>query len=210
MGFKTWYNEHVVPRMIRVACANGAISDRRAQVVPRAEGRVFEIGCGGGLNQPFYDPARVTAFAGLDPSGKLLEYAREQARLKGWNADIRQGFGENIPLADESFDTVVCTYTLCSVDDSAQVLRELRRILRPGGRILYLEHGRAPEPKVQRWQQRIEPAWKALLGGCHLTRPIGQAIELSGFKVQPIDQGYMARMPKFAGWMEWGEAIKAG
>lgn len=210
MGLKRWYDDHVVPRIIKVGCANKAVAERRAQVVPRASGKVFEIGCGGGLNQQFYDREKVTGFAGLDPSGKLLEYAREQARKKGWEADIRQGFGENIPFEDESFDTAVCTYTLCSVADDAQVLKELHRILKPGGKLLFLEHGRAPEAKVQRWQERIEPTWKVLMGGCHLTRPVGKSVEQAGFSVQPIDQGYMPKMPKFASWMEWGEAVKAG
>lgn len=210
MGLKNWYDEHVVPRIIKVGCANAAVAERRAQVVPRASGRVFEIGCGGGLNQQFYDRDKVTAFSGIDPSGKLLQYAREQARKKGWDADIRHGFGENIPFEDESFDSVVCTYTLCSVEDSAQVLKELRRILKPGGKLFFLEHGRAPEPKVQRWQERIEPTWKVLMGGCHLTRPVCKGVEQAGFAVQPIDEGYMPKMPKFASWMEWGEAIKAG
>lgn len=210
MGLKHWYDEHVVPHIIRLGCANAAVGERRAQVVPRASGRVFEIGCGGGLNQPFYDRARVTGFSGIDPSGKLLKYAREQARKTGWNADIRHGFAENIPFGDESFDTVVCTYTLCSVADSTQALKELRRILKPGGKLLYLEHGRAPEANVRRWQERIEPTWKHLMGGCHLTRPVNGAVAQAGFVVQPIDQGYMPKMPKFASWMEWGEAVRAG
>lgn len=210
MGVKSWYDDHIVPRIIKIGCANSAVAERRAQVVPRATGRVFEIGCGGGLNQQFYDREKVTSFSGIDPSGKLLEYAREQARQKGWKADIRHGFGEDIPFENESFDTVVCTYTLCSVNDSTQVLKELRRILKPGGKLLYLEHGRAPETKVQRWQERIEPTWKVLMGGCHLTRPVNKAVEQAGFAVQPIDQGYMPKMPKFASWMEWGEAVRTG
>ncbi|MCP5389446.1 MAG: class I SAM-dependent methyltransferase [Novosphingobium sp.] len=210
MGIAGWYDEHVLPRIIKLGCGQKGIADRRAQVVPRARGRVFEIGCGGGMNQPLYDPQQVTGFAGIDPSAKLLDYAREQAALKGWDADIRRGFGENIPFADEEFDTVVCTYTLCSVDNNVQVLSELRRILKPGGLFLFLEHGRAPDPGVQRWQQRIEPVWKRLMGGCHLTRPITDAVRDAGFSVTPIDQGYMKGMPRIASWMEWGEAVKSG
>lgn len=210
MGLKYWYDEHVLPRLIKVACANEAVAERRAQVVPRAEGRVFEIGCGGGLNQAFYDREKVTGFAGIDPSGKLLDYARQQARRKGWDADIRQGVGEAIPFDTESFDTVVATFTLCSVQDNEQVLRELRRILKPGGRFLFLEHGLAPEAKVQKWQHRMEPTWKAVFGGCHLTRPVRSSIAKAGFDIAPIDQSYMKGMPKFASWMEWGEAVKTG
>lgn len=208
MGLKNWYDEHIVPRLIKVACSQEGIADRRAQVVPRASGRVFEIGCGGGINQSYYDRDKITGFAGIDPSGKLLDYARQEAAKKGWEADIRQGFGENIPFGDEEFDTVVCTYTLCSVDDNQRVISELRRILKPGGNLLYLEHGQAPDANVRRWQKRIEPTWKQLMGGCHLTRPIADAVRGAGFAVTPIDQGYMPKMPKFASWMEWGVAVK--
>lgn len=210
MGFAKWYDEHVVPRFIQCACSSPAIMGMRAKVVPLASGKVFEIGCGGGINQQFYDRSRVTSFSGMDPSAKGLDYAREAAAEKGWQADIRQGFGEAIPFADESFDTVVCTFTLCSVCDQAQTVRELRRILRPGGRLLYAEHGRAPDAGVRKWQDRIEPVWKKLAGGCHLTRPISSAVADQGLTVNLLGQRYTPRMPRFAGWMEWGEAVKPG
>ena len=210
MGFKAWYDEHIVSRLIVVGASQPPIMERRAEVVPLASGRVFEIGCGGGLNQRFYDRDKVTGFAGLDPSGKLREYATAEARKKGWDADIRHGYGENIPFADEEFDSVVCTFTLCSVSDAPQVLSEMRRILKPGGRLLFLEHGRAPEASVRKWQRRIEPVWKRALGNCHLTRPIGDAIRGAGFSVRPVGEGYLPKGPKLASWMEWGEAVKAG
>lgn len=210
VGFAKWYDEHIVPRIIQCACSSPVIMDLRERVVPRAQGRVFEIGCGGGINQRYYDPAAVTSFAGMDPSPKGLDYAREAAAKKGWQAEIRQGFGEAIPFADANFDTVVCTFTLCSVADQAQTLAELRRILRPGGKLLYAEHGRAPDPGVSRWQGRIEPVWKRLAGGCHLTRPVSDAVERGGFTVHELGKRYVPRMPRWAGWMEWGEAVKAG
>lgn len=210
MGFAKWYDEHVVPRFIQCACSSPAIMKMREKVVPLATGKVFEIGCGGGINQPFYDPAKVTSFAGMDPSAKGLDYARAAATRRGWQTDIRQGFGEAIPFADDSFDTVVCTFTLCSVCDQAQTLRELRRILKPGGRLLYAEHGRAPDPGVQKWQNRIEPLWKRLAGGCHLTRPISSAVAAQGFAMNVLGQRYAPGMPRFAGWLEWGEAVKSG
>ncbi|WP_375245586.1 class I SAM-dependent methyltransferase, partial [Qipengyuania pacifica] len=112
---KAWYDDHVMPRVITAACGQKGIEKRRRQIVPLARGRVFEIGCGGGLNQALYDADAVTSFSGIDPHAKLLDGARKRARAKGWNVDIRQGVGENIPFPDGSFDTVVCTYTLCSV-----------------------------------------------------------------------------------------------
>lgn len=208
MGFANWWDQTVVPRIIRFGCAQEPIMELRRDVVPLARGDVFELGCGGGINQPLYDPALVTSFAGLDPSAKLLDYARVEAGQKGWQADIRQGFGEALPFADASFDTAVCTFTLCSVGDHAQTLAELRRVLRPGGTLLYAEHGRSPEQKVARWQARIDPLWSKALGNCHLSRPVTSAIEAAGFAAAPTGQRYMAPGPKFAGWMEWGRAVR--
>lgn len=209
MSFATWYEERVVPRLIRCACSSPAIMKLREQVVPLASGAVFEIGCGGGINQSFYNTANVTSFAGMDPSAKGLDFAREAAARRGWQAEIRQGFGEDIPFAAASFDCVVCTFTLCSVSDQAQTVRELHRILKPGGRLLYAEHGRAPDPSVAKWQDRIEPLWKRIAGGCHLTRAISPAIAAGGFEVAPIGASYAPKTPRFAGWMEWGQAVKA-
>lgn len=209
MAFGTWYDAQVVPRLIRCACSSPAIMKLRTQVVPLAAGQVFEIGCGGGINQQFYDPARIAGFAGMDPSAKGLDYAREAAQRKGWQADLRQGEGEAIPFEDASFDCVVCTFTLCSVRDPAQTLAELRRILRPAGRLLYAEHGSAPDAGVRKWQDRIEPVWRRIAGGCHLTRPIGPAIANAGFRVEPIGADYAPRTPRWAGWMEWGQAVRS-
>ena len=206
MGLKTFWDRHMVPRVIRTCCGAPGIMDLRAQVVPRARGDVFEIGCGGGFNQRFYDAPTITSFAGIDPSEKLLEFAREEALRKGWPADIRAGVGEDIPFAAASFDTVVCTYTLCSVADPRRVLSEMKRILRPGGTLLFLEHGRAPDASVQRWQDRLEPMWKPIAGGCHLTRPITASVREAGFAVQPLGQAYMPKAPRWASWMEWGIA----
>jgi len=210
MGLGRWYDRHVMPRLITCACSQGQVMKRRSALVPLARGAVFELGCGGGINHEFYDASAITSYAGIDPHEKLLEDARNAAQEKGWSADIRQGRGEAIPFPDTSFDTVVCTFTLCSVDDPAQVLSELARILKPGGQALFLEHGRAPDAGIARWQDRIEPVWKRLAGGCHLTRPIGSAFRGAGFHVAPIGQGYTPQAPKFAGWMEWGAAIKPG
>ena len=210
MGLAEWWETHGVPRVIKLACGAPAIMKLRSKVVPLATGDVFEIGCGGGINQPFYDAGAIGSYAGIDPGEKLLDYARAEAAKKGWAADIREGVGEAIPFPGESFDTVVCTYTMCSVEDQAQVVREMRRILRPGGRLLFLEHGRAPDASVARWQDRIEPWWKPVAGGCHLTRPITAAVEQGGFTVEPLGSRYAPRTPRPVGWMEWGVGRKVG
>lgn len=209
MGIANWYDEHIVPRFIKCACSSPAIMKLREKVVPLAEGDVFEIGCGGGINQTLYDGSRIASYSGLDPSGKGLEYAKAEAQRRGWTADIRQGFGEQIPFADGRFDTVVCTFTLCSVDSQERTLAELRRILKRGGRLLYAEHGRAPDAGVRKWQDRIEPVWKRLAGGCHLSRPVTSAIAAAGFTVRDEGERYAPKTPRWAGWMEWGVAVKA-
>ncbi len=210
MAVQEWYDAHIMPRLVGFACAQGQVMKRRSKVVPLARGDVFELGCGGGLNHQFYDRGAVTSFAGIDPHGALLDQARAAAEAKGWPADIREGVGEAIPFADRSFDNVVCTFTLCTVENPAQVMSEMRRVLRPGGQVLFLEHGRAPDPDVAKWQDRIEPVWKRLAGGCHLTRPIGSALRGAGFDVEPHGQGYLPKAPKFAMWNEWGVARKPG
>lgn len=210
MGLANWYDAHIMPKLITYACGQGQVMKRRSQVVPLASGAVFELGCGGGLNQEFYDINAVTSFAGIDPHGGLLGQARASAEAKGWATDIREASGESIPFTDGQFDTVVCTFTLCSVEDPGQVSAEMRRILKPGGRLLFLEHGRAPDANVAKWQGRIEPTWKKLTGGCHLTRPIGSALRGNGFDVEPMGQGYLPKAPRFASWNEWGIARKVG
>ncbi|MFC4294131.1 class I SAM-dependent methyltransferase [Novosphingobium tardum] len=210
MSLATWYDAHVMPRLIRVACAQPPMMAARAKIVPQAAGDVFELGCGGGLNLGLMDPARITSFAGIDPTPELLDDTRRVAQERGIAADLRAGMGEAIPFADASFDTVVTTFTLCSVQEHAQTLREIRRVLRPGGTALFLEHGAAPDPGVAKWQRRIEPVWKRLAGGCHLTRPITSAYEDAGFAISEGGRRYVPRAPRFAGWVEWGAGRPAG
>jgi ubiquinone/menaquinone biosynthesis C-methylase UbiE len=208
MGLKNWYEANIMPRLITCACSQRQVMKRRSAVVPLAYGDVFELGCGGGINHTFYDAVAITSYAGIDPHEGLLDAARDAARAKGWAADIRAGRGEAIPFADASFDCAVCTFTLCSVDNPEAVMHEMRRVLRPGGTLLFLEHGRAPDAEVRRWQERIEPVWKRLAGGCHLTRPITSALAGAGFAAEQLGEGYTPQAPRFAGWMEWGIARK--
>lgn len=210
MGLQSWYDRNILPKVLCAACGQDGITRLRAVVVPHARGRVFEMGCGGGLNQGWYDPSCVTLLAGIDPHPLLLEEARLRASVSGILTDMREGRGEAIPFADGSFDTVVCTYTLCSVDNPRAVMAEMRRILRPGGQLLFLEHGRAPDRGVAAWQERLEPVWKRIAGGCHLTRPVGSALRGAGFSVEPFGQAYLEKTPRVLGWMEWGIARKEG
>lgn len=202
----SFYDRHILPRFIRCACGAGAIAKQRAKVAPRAEGRVLELGIGGGLNLAFYDPARVTSVTGVDPSPGLRDLALAAPRAEGLKVEILDGEAENLPFDDHSFDTVVCTFTLCSVHTPAAVLAQTRRVLKPSGRFLFCEHGLAPDPEVARWQRRIEPFWTPLAGGCHLTRPVGATIEGAGFAVDEIQAFYMPKAPRPLGWCELGVA----
>lgn len=202
----SWWERHGVPRLIKCACSQGQIMKVRSKVVPNASGDVLELGCGGGINMEFYDPARVTSFTGLDPSPELLAMSRAAAQARGMAADIQGGVGEAMPFADAQFDTVVTTFTLCSVADQAAVLAEIRRVLKPGGTALFLEHGAAPDASVAKWQRRIEPVWKRIGGNCHLTRPISGAYEQAGFAVDRQAAAYIPKTPRPFGWYEYGAA----
>jgi SAM-dependent methyltransferase len=201
------YDRFVLPRLLKCACSAPPILKQRQKVVPRAHGRVLELGIGMGLNLPFYDAARVESVTGVDPAAELRALAQAAPRDPRLAVRVEDGTAEALPFDDASFDCVVCTFTLCSVRDPARALAEARRVLKPRGRFLYCEHGLSPEPDVARWQRRIEPVWRRISGGCHLTRPVTTAIEAAGFNVARHDSMYLPRAPRFAGWNEWGEAV---
>jgi ubiquinone/menaquinone biosynthesis C-methylase UbiE len=203
------YDRYVLPRFLGWACGTKPIMKQRAKIVPKAEGRVLELGIGMGRNLAFYDPARVSELKGVDPSPELRAMALAAERDPRLSVSIEDGTAEALPFEDASFDTVVCTFTLCSVCGPAQALAEARRVLKPSGRFLFCEHGLAPDPDVVKWQRRVEPVWKRLAGGCHLTRPVGSAIGAAGFKVEKLETMYLPGTPRFAGWNEWGAAMRA-
>ncbi len=198
----------VVPRLIGCACSQPAIMKQRALVVPKAHGDVLELGAGGGINAQFYDSRKVRTLQGIDPSPALLDRARSAWAKSPLPAQIHAGLAEALPFGDGEFDTVVTTFTLCSVDDQAKALAEARRVLRPGGTLLFLEHGAAPDPRPARWQRRLEPIWRRIAGNCHLTRPVGDAIGRAGFTIQERHSRYMEKTPPFLGWVEWGSAVR--
>ena len=201
----SWYDRHILPTLLDLACGLPVITRVREQVVPKATGRVLEIGIGTGLNLGHYDPHRVQALVGVDPAAQM--HPRAQRRLRGLAlpVELRALQAERLPLDDGSFDTVVCTYTLCSVQDPAAALAEMRRVLRPGGRLLIAEHGLAPDASVARWQARIEPAWSRIAGGCHLTRDVPALLRRAGFDAS-LASGYVTR-PKVLAWTVWGTAV---
>jgi len=200
------YDRYVLPRLLKCACAAPPIMRQRAKLVPAAEGRVLELGIGMGLNLGLYDPGKVESVTGVDPSPELRAIAQAAPRDPRLSVKVEDGTAEALPFEAGRFDCVVCTFTLCSVHTPAAALAEARRVLRPGGRLLYCEHGLAPDSGVAKWQRRIEPVWKRIAGGCHLTRPVTAAIEAAGFTIRRCESMYLPRTPRFAGWNEWGEA----
>lgn len=200
------WERFVVPRLIGCACSQPQIMKRRSQIVPRARGKVLELGAGSGINAEFYLPGKVACVTGIDPSVELLARAQPKAAVAKVPIDLVGGIAESLPFSDNSFDTVLITFTLCSVQDQAQSLREARRVLKPGGQLLVLEHGVAPDTGVAKWQHRIEPIWKRIAGGCHLTRPIIDAVTTEGFEVTERTGEYMPKTPSILGWVESGVA----
>ena len=185
------YDRHVLPHLIDFACGMGTVMKARSQIVPLAKGRVLEIGIGTGLNLSFYDPQRVDLVVGVDPSADMQHLARDRAaRCQVPVEMIALELGQ-IQAEDASFDDIVCTFTLCTIPDALAALSEMRRVLKPGGRLLFCEHGLAPDLPVVRWQRRLTPVWKPLAGGCHLDRDIPALIEAGGFHIRQLDTGYL-------------------
>jgi ubiquinone/menaquinone biosynthesis C-methylase UbiE len=200
----TFYREHVLQWLIDLSMRQSRLAPYRSRVVSAASGRVLEIGIGSGLNLPFYGNS-VTQIIGIEPSAKLLHMVRAASRQTSVPLDLIEGTAEAIPIDDRSIDTVVTTWTMCSIPALEKALGEMRRVLRPGGRFLFVEHGRAPEPRVRWWQDHLTPVWKRFAGGCHLNRPIEDVVAHSGFCIEHLDKGYMGG-PKAMTFMYEGSA----
>jgi ubiquinone/menaquinone biosynthesis C-methylase UbiE len=185
------YQRYVLPHLVHLAMRQEALLPFRRRVIGAAEGRVLEVGIGSGLNLPLYGP-RVRAVVGLEPSPELLRMARDRAVTAQVAVELLEASAEAIPLDDASIDTAVTTWTLCTIPDAPRALAELRRVLKPGGALLFVEHGRAPEPGVAQWQDRLDPLWWRVAGGCHLNRKIDDLISGSGFRIHALAN---ARLP---------------
>jgi ubiquinone/menaquinone biosynthesis C-methylase UbiE len=192
MGF---YQQHVVPHLVNLAMRNAELKPYRERVVAGADGRVLEIGIGAGPNLQFY-PSRVTEILAIEQSAKLIAMARRAAVRSGVRVKFMEGSAEAIPLESKSVDTVVMTWTLCSIAHPSGALGEIRRVLKPGGRLLFVEHGQSPDASVRKWQDRLTPLWKRVAGGCQLNLPISRLIEGSGFRLVNLKVGYMIKGPK--------------
>lgn len=198
------YERYVLPRLIDLVMQNKADRAERARFVPRASGTVLEVGFGSGLNLPFYGPEVARLYA-RDPSIELWRLARGRLARAAFPIEHLPTSGERIPLGDQTIDSVVGTWTLCSIAAPGAALKEMRRVLKPAGVLLFVEHGWSPDPRVRAWQTRLMPVWKPLTGGCHLDRRIDELITAAGFRFVQIDRGYGGG-PKPLGYLYRGAA----
>jgi len=203
------YDRYLLPPFLNTVMSAKPISYQRKKVVPRAQGRVLEIGFGAGHNLPFYDSSKVTHLWALEPSKEMRERAAQRVSQSSIPLEFLDLPSEQIPLDNEEADTILITYTLCTIPDVAKALSEMRRVLKPEGKMIFCEHGEAPDQSVKRWQERLTPAWKFIGGGCHLGRPIPQLIHDAGFRVTGMETMYLPGTPRFAGFNYWGDAVKA-
>jgi ubiquinone/menaquinone biosynthesis C-methylase UbiE len=199
-----WYDRNIMPYLVDFACGLRPITMQRRKVVPQAVGRVLEVGIGSGLNLQFYDRSQVVQLLGVDPADQMHALAQKRSRESGMPVELLKVSAEGLPLDSGTIDTVVCTYTLCTVSDPHAALREMRRVLKPGGKLLFAEHGLAPDQKVARWQSRLQPYWARLAGGCQLNRDIPELLSSAGFNAD-FEAAYIA-WPKSLAYNFWGKA----
>ena len=202
-----WYERNVLPYLLDLCCGMPQIREQRSKVIPQARGQVLEIGIGTGLNMPFYDRSRVKLIVGVDPALRMHRLALKRSQQAGIPVELIGLSAERLPVADASFDTVVSTYTLCTIADPVAALKEMRRALKPGGKLLFSEHGRAPDAHVLKWQTRLQPYWAKLAGGCMLDRDIPALLEQAGFHPQ-VQSRYIPG-PRVLSYHYWGEAVAA-
>lgn len=205
----SFYSRHILPVLLSCACGAKPIRHQRRKIVPRAEGVVLELGFGSGLNLPFYDAANVAKLYALEPEEGMLARARRVVRDAPVAVEILPERAEALSLPAASLDTVLVTYSLCTIPDPVAALVGARRALKPGGKLLFCEHGLAPDEPVRRQQRAIEPIWRRIAGGCHLARDIPAIIAEAGFAIADQEAMYLPSTPRFAGYNVWGSATPA-
>jgi len=201
----SFYDDRVLPHLIDLVCSTKPTRKQREKIVHLAEGDVLEIGFGSGLNLPYYDRTTVRKIFGLEPSEGMRRKAQPNVDASGLDVELIDLPGEEIPLESQSVDTVLVTFTLCSIDDAVAALEGMRRVLKPGGKLLYCEHGASPDDRVRRWQERLNPGWKRVSGGCNMNRDVPGLIESSGFRITTDERMYIPG-PKVLSYNYWGAA----
>ena len=202
-----WYDDKALPVLTNLACGTKPTRKQREKIVPLASGDVLEVGFGSGLNLPFFDRGKVTKLWGLEPSTGMRKLADKRIKDSGIDVQLIDLPGEEIPLQDNSVDTVLVTYTLCTIPDALSALDGMRRVLKPGGRLLYCEHGKAPDNSVQRWQERLNPTWKRFAGGCNMNRDIPELLGRAGFSIVDDNRMYIPGLRALS-YNFWGSAVR--
>ena len=203
---KTAYENYVLPKMLDCCCSTKPISYQRKKIVPEASGTILEIGIGSGLNIPYYQKSKINKVIGLEPSEQLCKMAKKTADDNNFSIDFLVNGAEEIELPSNSIDTILLTYTLCSIPEPYIALKEIMRVMKSDGRILFCEHGIAPDEVVQKWQNRINPLWGKLFGGCNINRDIPNILKKGGFTINSLEKMYLPSTPKIVGYNYWGEA----
>ena len=198
------YNKYILPKFINCACGSKPINYQRQKVVPLAKGKVLDIGIGSGLNIPFYNSDKIDKVIGIDPSHELIDLAKDFINNSQTSIELVIGSAESIPYPDNFFDTVLVTYAMCTIPNVVTANKEMWRVLKDDGRLIFCEHGLAPDKKISKWQNRIDPFWGKIAGGCHLNRDIQKLITDAGFSFETLDKMYIPGTPKFAGYNYWG------
>ena len=202
------YNKYILPKFLNCACGSKPINYQRQKVVPLAKGKVLDVGIGSGLNIPFYNSDKIDQVIGIDPSHELIDLAKDLANKSRVSIDLVIGSAESIPYPDNFFDTVLVTYTMCTIPNVVIANKEMWRVLKDDGSLIFCEHGLAPDKKISKWQNRIDPFWGKIAGGCHLNRDIQKLITDAGFSFESLDKMYLPSTPKFAGYNYWGVGKK--
>lgn len=197
------YNKYILPPLIDWACRLRPSAKQREKIVPRAEGKVLEIGVGSGLNLPYYNPEEISHLTAIDPDLRIWNRNKIDRKKLGFDFDFIETYAEDLPLDNNSIDTILTTYTLCSIKDLEGAFEEMRRVLKPGGRLLFNEHGKAPDASVFRWQKRLDPIWGKFSGGCSMKKDIPKLIRSAGFEIESLDTMYIPGW-KPASFNYWG------
>ena len=203
---KAVYENYVLPKLLDCCCSTKPISYQRKKIVPEASGTILEIGIGSGLNIPYYQKSKVNRVIGLDPSERLCKMAKKIADDNNLNVDFLVNGAEEIKLPSNSIDTILLTYTLCTISEPHEALKEIKRVMKSDGRVLFCEHGTAPDEAIQKWQNKINPIWGKLFGGCNINRNIPNILLESGLKINRLDEMYLPSTPKIVGYNYWGNA----
>ena len=202
----SFYEKKILPKVLDLLCGSSPINYQRRKVVPQVSGNVLEIGIGSGLNLPHYKASNISNITALDPAEELTDIAKRRISELDLNIDVLNCGAEEIPLESKSFDSILVTYTLCSIENLDDSMKEIRRVIKDDGTLFFCEHGIAPDLKTKKWQNRINPLWGKLFGGCNINRNIPNILLESGFKINDLEQMYLPSTPKIVGYNYWGNA----